>query len=101
MFLCWFRGTYSRCERVAQPRLTTETPVHVNNIFPTHAAINLAQSDVNNVNGFIAEDPSLEGLTLWKLMKNTEGSIFNNVAQARNASCNEASSLQFYVLHKP
>lgn len=41
-------------------------------------------SDVNNVNGFIEEDPSLEGLSLWKLMKKTEGSIFNNVAQARH-----------------
>lgn len=39
------------------------------------------QSDVNNVNGFIDEDPSLAGLSLWKLMKQTDGSIFNNVAQ--------------------
>ncbi|CAM9289403.1 unnamed protein product, partial [Hapterophycus canaliculatus] len=40
------------------------------------------QGYVNNMNAFIDEDPSLAGLSLWKLMKRTEGTIFNNVAQA-------------------
>ncbi|CAN0436677.1 unnamed protein product, partial [Hapterophycus canaliculatus] len=39
------------------------------------------QGYVNNMNAFIDEDPSLAGLSLWKLMKQTEGTIFNNVAQ--------------------
>ncbi len=38
-------------------------------------------SDVNNMNAFIEEDPSLQDLGLWKLMLRTEGTIFNNVAQ--------------------
>eukprot|EP00903_Cladosiphon_okamuranus_P017886 g16459.t1 len=36
------------------------------------------------MNAFIEEDPSLAGLSLWKLMKKTEGTIFNNVAQIYN-----------------
>jgi len=35
------------------------------------------------MNAFIEEDPSLQGLSLWKLMKKTEGTIFNNVAQVK------------------
>ncbi|CAN0182159.1 unnamed protein product [Pylaiella littoralis] len=42
------------------------------------------QGYVNNVNGFIEEDPSLANLSLWKLMKKTEGTIFNNVGQVYN-----------------
>lgn len=37
--------------------------------------------DVNNVNGFIEEDPELQGLSLYKLIKKTDGTIFNNVGQ--------------------
>lgn len=38
-------------------------------------------SDVTNTNAFIEEDSSLAGLSLWKLMKATSGTVFNNVAQ--------------------
>ncbi|CAM9706989.1 unnamed protein product [Scytosiphon promiscuus] len=40
--------------------------------------------DVDNMNAFIDEDPSLAGLSLTKLMEQTEGTIFNNVAQIYN-----------------
>ncbi|CAM9489143.1 unnamed protein product [Ectocarpus sp. 8 AP-2014] len=42
------------------------------------------QGYVNNMNAFIEADPELEGLSLWKLMKQTEGTIFNNAAQIYN-----------------
>ncbi|CAN0173690.1 unnamed protein product [Ectocarpus fasciculatus] len=42
------------------------------------------QGYVNNMNAFIEADPDLEGLSLWKLMKQTEGTIFNNAAQIYN-----------------
>ena len=50
-----------------------------------HALLLLHLSDVNNMNAFIEEDSSLEGLSLWQLMKRTDGTIFNNAAQASGA----------------
>lgn len=45
--------------------------------------LSLGSTDVDNMNAFIEEDPSLAGLSLRKLVKTTEGTIFNNAAQAR------------------
>lgn len=40
-------------------------------------------SDVDNLNGFIEEDPSLEDLNLWKIMMKSDGGLFNNAAQVK------------------
>lgn len=38
-------------------------------------------ADIDNLNGFVEEDASLEGLTLVEIMKISTGTVFNNAAQ--------------------
>lgn len=38
-------------------------------------------ADVTNINAFIEEDPSLEGLTIEEIMLVTDGTVFNNAGQ--------------------
>lgn len=43
-----------------------------------------SRADVSNLNGFIEEDSSLEGLTAEEIMLISTGSVFNNAAQVRH-----------------
>ena len=64
--------------------------------FPTKNI--LPEPDVTNSNAFIEADSSLQGLSLWKLMKKTEGTIFNNIAQARLAWLSRQIHFRIIVL---
>lgn len=39
---------------------------------------------VNNLNGFIKDDPALQGLSLEQIVKTSSGGVFNNAAQIWN-----------------
>lgn len=39
---------------------------------------------VNNLNGFIKDDPALQGLSLEQIVKTSSGGVFNNAAQVWN-----------------
>lgn len=43
--------------------------------------------DVNNLNAIIEEDSSLVGRSLWWFLKKTDGTTFNNAAQASFSFC--------------
>lgn len=54
--------------------------------------------DVTNINTAIEADPSLEGKSLWNLVKTTSGTNFNNAAQASILIFNSSATGYFDVM---